>query len=264
MKIGAVLSPVPDIGLVLEAARAADEAGLDAVGLWDHYHSQRPDWGYVAGWSTLGAIAATTERVHVVPMVINSLHYDLGTIAKESSMLALASHGRFELGIGAGDWPAAFEAWGQPLPDSATRLAMLDVRVASLRQIWSGEPVTVKGKHVELSGAICTPAPVTAPRVVVGAGGSRRTMIQAIGYADEVNVYEDMDLVAMARRLAESSQSHPAVSVFVDWSMAQWPADPEARLQGLAVAGVDRVFVGIGGPNMPARIASLAEMASGG
>ena len=117
MKIGAVLSPVSDIGLVLEAARAADAAGLDAVGLWDHYHSQRPDWGYVAGWSTLGAIVAVTERVHVVPMVINSLHYELGTIAKELSMLALASHGRFELGIGAGDWPASFEAWGQPFPE---------------------------------------------------------------------------------------------------------------------------------------------------
>jgi alkanesulfonate monooxygenase SsuD/methylene tetrahydromethanopterin reductase-like flavin-dependent oxidoreductase (luciferase family) len=49
VRIGAVLSPVPEFGQVLDAARAADEAGLDAVGLWDHYHSQRPEWGYVAG-----------------------------------------------------------------------------------------------------------------------------------------------------------------------------------------------------------------------
>ena len=264
MKIGAVLSPVPDIGLVLEAARVADECGLDAVGLWDHYHSQQPEWGYVAGWATLGAMVATTRYVKVVPMVINSLHYELGTIAKESSMLALASGGRFELGIGAGDWPASFEAWGRPFPGSTDRLARLEETVGSLRMIWSGEAVTFKGKHVDLSGAICTPAPAVAPRVVVGAGGSKRTMLEAIGYADEINVYEDLALIEIARRLAESSPSHPAVSVFMDWSMMQWPADPEVRIEHLSAAGVDRVFVGVGGPNMPERIASLAEIRARG
>ena len=141
---------------------------------------------------------------------------------------------------------------------------MLDERVASLRQIWTGEPVTVKGRYVDLAGAICTPAPATRPRVVVGAGGSQRTMVQAIGYADEVNLYEDLALIALARRLAESSEVHPAVSVFLDWSMAQWPADPEPRIERLRVAGVDRIFVGIGGSDMPARISVLAEMASRG
>ncbi len=136
--------------------------------------------------------------------------------------------------------------------------------MASLRQIWSGGPVTVAGGHVNLSGAICTPAPAAAPRVVVGAGGSRRTMTDAIGYADEVNVYEDLGLIEMARRLAASSESHPAVSVFMDWSMMQWPADPEVRLERMSAAGVDRVFVGIGGPDMPARIALLAEIQSRG
>jgi alkanesulfonate monooxygenase SsuD/methylene tetrahydromethanopterin reductase-like flavin-dependent oxidoreductase (luciferase family) len=28
----------------VEAARAADEAGLDAVGFYDHYHSAKPEW----------------------------------------------------------------------------------------------------------------------------------------------------------------------------------------------------------------------------
>ncbi len=43
MRIGAILSPVADAARVLEAARAADDLGLDAVGLWDHYHSGRPE-----------------------------------------------------------------------------------------------------------------------------------------------------------------------------------------------------------------------------
>jgi hypothetical protein len=50
----------------------------------------------------------------------------------------------------------------------------------------------------------------------------------------------------------------------MDWSMMQWPADPEVRIERLSAAGIDRVFVGVGGPKMAAGIASLAEMASRG
>jgi alkanesulfonate monooxygenase SsuD/methylene tetrahydromethanopterin reductase-like flavin-dependent oxidoreductase (luciferase family) len=264
VRIGAVLSPVPEFGQVLDAARAADEAGLDAVGLWDHYHSQRPEWGYVAGWAALGAIVAVTERVHVVPMVINSLNYELGTIAKESSILALASGGRFELGIGAGDWPESFAAWGRTFPSLDDRQVRLAEKVAALRRIWSGESITMKGRHVELAGAICTPAPISPVRVVVGAGKSHRIAADAIGYADEINLYDDPELIATTRRLAESSGIAPAVSVFLDWSMGQWPADHEARIQRLRAQGIDRAFVSIGGSDMPARIASLAGLASRG
>ena len=108
MQIGAILSPIIDPATAIEAACAADREGLDAVGLWDHYHSPRPEWGYVAGWSMLAALAAATERVKIVPMVLNNLHYQLGVLAKETSTLALLSGGRFELGIGAGDWPDSF------------------------------------------------------------------------------------------------------------------------------------------------------------
>ncbi|MDQ3871436.1 MAG: LLM class flavin-dependent oxidoreductase, partial [Chloroflexota bacterium] len=116
MRIGAILSPVADWKLVLEAARAADELGLDAVGFWDHYHSPRPEWGYVCGWSAYGYVAAMTRRVRLVPMVLNNLHYEPGVLAKESSLLSIVSGGRFELAIGAGDWPQSFAAWGRPYP----------------------------------------------------------------------------------------------------------------------------------------------------
>jgi len=43
---------------------------------------------------------------------VNGLHHQLGVLAKESSVLSHISHDRFELGVGAGDWPASFRAWG--------------------------------------------------------------------------------------------------------------------------------------------------------
>jgi alkanesulfonate monooxygenase SsuD/methylene tetrahydromethanopterin reductase-like flavin-dependent oxidoreductase (luciferase family) len=70
MRIGAVLSPTGDWPAILEAAQLADRHGLDAIGFWDHYHSERPDWTYVCGWSAYGALAQATARIRLVPMVI--------------------------------------------------------------------------------------------------------------------------------------------------------------------------------------------------
>src|SRR4051794_39062038 len=102
MRMSAVLAPSADWRATLAAAAAADELGFEAIGLWDHYHSARSDWGYVAGWTAMGQLAAATRRVGLVQMVVNNLHYEPGVLAKETATLALTSAGRYELGIGAG------------------------------------------------------------------------------------------------------------------------------------------------------------------
>src|SRR5215213_3876821 len=114
MRVGVVLSPTGQWNEILRAAVRADERRLDAVGFYDHYHSERPEWAYVAGWAAYGALAAVTRRIRLVPMVLCQQHYDLGVLAKESSMLGIISGGRFELAIGAGDWPESFGHWGMP------------------------------------------------------------------------------------------------------------------------------------------------------
>jgi alkanesulfonate monooxygenase SsuD/methylene tetrahydromethanopterin reductase-like flavin-dependent oxidoreductase (luciferase family) len=259
VRIGAILSPVDDWTAVLEAARAADELGLDAVGFWDHYHSPRPEWGYVCGWSGYGYLAATTRRVRLVPMVLNNLHYEPGVLAKESSVLSIVSGGRFELAIGAGDWPASFAAWGRPYPDAVTRLALLEETVRSLQRIWTGEAVTLEGEHIRLVEAASTPAPPVPPRIVVGVGASRRTLASAVRYADEVNVYADRDVIEAARQAIEECGRSVELSVFLSWEWDKWPGDPRGELTRLTEVGVDRVLVSIGGSDMPDRLHRLAS-----
>src|SRR3954451_4077193 len=125
VRIGAVLAPVAEWASIVSAARRADELGFDALGLWDHYHSAKPEWGYVAGWSAMAGLAAATSTVRLVQMVVNSLHFEPGVLAKETSTLALISGGRFELGVGAGDWPESFGAWGRAYPERAERIQRL-------------------------------------------------------------------------------------------------------------------------------------------
>jgi alkanesulfonate monooxygenase SsuD/methylene tetrahydromethanopterin reductase-like flavin-dependent oxidoreductase (luciferase family) len=208
----------------------------------------------------LGAMAAATERVKLVPMVLNNLHYQLGVLAKESSTLALLSGGRFELGIGAGDWPGSFPPWGQPFPSVEERLGRLTESVAALRMLWAGGLVRVQGRWVQLDDAISTPAPEAAPRVVVGVGGSPRTLDAARDFADELNVYAGPDLIEAAAAVPRADGGRPSVSVFLSWEWDKWPDDPAGELHTLQERGASRAFVSLGAelPVMVQRIASLA------
>lgn len=257
MRIGAVLSPVDNWEWIRDAAVTADHLGVDSVGLWDHYHSERPDWGYVAGWSAHAALAQATERVRIIPAVLNTLHHELGVLAKESSMLSLISGGRFEMAVGAGDWSGSFAAWGQPFPERDDRIARLEEVVRLLRRLWAGEAVTFDGRFHRLSEALTAPAPSEPPKVVVGVGASMSLASAAIAYAVELNVYAEEALVTQARRLAADSGRHVPISVFLGWEWDKWPADPVSELDQWRHLGVDRVWVSLGADDMPSRLRKL-------
>jgi alkanesulfonate monooxygenase SsuD/methylene tetrahydromethanopterin reductase-like flavin-dependent oxidoreductase (luciferase family) len=260
MRIGAVLAPIVDFEAMLAAARRADELGFDAVGLWDHYHSPKPEWGYIAGWSAMSALAAATERVRLVQMVVNNLHFEPGVLAKETSTLALLSGGRFELGIGAGDWPESFAAWGKTYPPRDERVARLEEMVAILRRAWSGETFDFDGRFDSLQGACVTPAPSEPPRVVVGVGKSVALMESAVGWADELNLYADEAVVSRAQDQIARSGRGVDTSLFLPWEWDKWPADPVSELDRWHSLGIERCFVSLGSDDMPARLEELAPL----
>jgi alkanesulfonate monooxygenase SsuD/methylene tetrahydromethanopterin reductase-like flavin-dependent oxidoreductase (luciferase family) len=153
-------------------------------------------------------------------------------LAKETSMLAMLSRGRFELGIGAGDYFEEMHAWGVPVPKATERIEGLRETIQVLRRIWTGEAVTFEGKHLHIHHGLCVPAPETAPRVVVGIGSSRRLLHSAVEYADE-------DLMREARSAIDSSGRDVTLSTFV-WD---WRDDTEEKLKAWEQLGVERTFI---------------------
>ena len=214
IEVGVTFGPTGYWDDVVRAARLADERGLDAVGFWDHYQSERPEWELTCGWSAHGYLTAVTERVRLVPMVLCRPNYLLGVLAKESSILQIASAGRFELGIGAGDYPPEFTAWNVPYPPAEERMALLEESVLALREIWKGGLVTFDGEHVRLAGAACTLVAPVPPRVVVGAGSSRRLIDAAVRYVDEINVDGDRETVEYSQARVSAAGCSIPVSVF--------------------------------------------------
>lgn len=239
MRIGVNLGPTGDWKALLAAAQTADRSGFDTVGFLDHYHADKLEWPYICGWSAYGALAMTTSRIQLVPMVIDRLNYLPGVLAKEISTLSILSGGRFDLGIGAGDYFEEARAWGVEVPGAMARINGLKETITVLRQIWRGEKVNFQGEHLHLTAAASTPVPPTLPRIIVGAGSSRRLISSAVEYADELNVYADDALVRFARQEIEAAGRAVALSVFV-WD---WPENIEAALATWEQLGVERTYL---------------------
>ncbi len=239
MKIAVNIGPTGDWSAMLAAARAAESYGFDAVGTLDHYHAEQLEWSFISGWSAYGALAMATSRIKLTPMVIDHMNYLPGVIAKETATLSWVSNGRFELGIGAGDYFEEARAWGTPVPDASTRVSMLQETITALRMIWQGERVNFDGQHLHLKNAASTPIPIAMPRVVVGAGSSRRLIRSALTYADEINVYGDDELIRFALDEIAAAQRPIALSAFV-WD---WPEKIEEKLANWRQLGVQRTFL---------------------
>ena len=91
------------------ARRAADEGGIDLVGIQDHPYQ----WRYVDTWTLIAWLAARTERIRFFPDVANLPLRPPAVLAKAAASLDVLSGGRVELGLGAGAFWEAIGADGR-------------------------------------------------------------------------------------------------------------------------------------------------------
>jgi alkanesulfonate monooxygenase SsuD/methylene tetrahydromethanopterin reductase-like flavin-dependent oxidoreductase (luciferase family) len=127
---------------VLDAARAAEGGGFDGVWTWDHMSGAVHRAPHVLEcWTLLTAIAASTERVMIGPLVLNPANRDAGTLAAMAATLQHISGGRLLLGVGAGggaNTPYAEEqyALGRDAPPDPVRREATMRTIATLHDTW--------------------------------------------------------------------------------------------------------------------------------
>jgi alkanesulfonate monooxygenase SsuD/methylene tetrahydromethanopterin reductase-like flavin-dependent oxidoreductase (luciferase family) len=165
-----VVPDATDPESTVEAIIAADRAGLDLVGVQDHPYQRR----FFDTWTLLSYVAGRTERVRLVPDVINLPLRLPSLLAKSAASLDVLSGGRVELGIGAGGFWDAIEAMGGPRRTPKQSVDALEEAIAILRGFWSGErSVDFEGEHYRVSGAKPGPAPAHPIGIWIGAYGPR-------------------------------------------------------------------------------------------
>jgi alkanesulfonate monooxygenase SsuD/methylene tetrahydromethanopterin reductase-like flavin-dependent oxidoreductase (luciferase family) len=162
---------VPDAGApLLATAREVERRGLDYVAVQDHPYQRR----FVDTWTLLSMVAAVTERVGILPDVANLPLRPPAVLAKAAASLDVLCGGRVELGLGAGGFWDAIEAYGGPRRAPGDALAALAEGIEVIRKVWSGERnLRFEGRHYRLAGAQSGPVPAHPIGIWLGVYGPR-------------------------------------------------------------------------------------------
>ena len=169
IKFGYFLIPYADAPL-LSLAQEAERLGLDYIAVQDHPYQRR----FVDTWTLLSMIAATTSRIGLFPDVANLPLRPPAVMAKAAASIDALSGGRFELGLGAGNFWDAIEAYGGPRRSPGAALEALAEAVEVIRKVWSGERnLRFEGQHYRLRGAHSGPVPAHPINIWLGVYGSQ-------------------------------------------------------------------------------------------
>ncbi|HET9905388.1 MAG TPA: LLM class flavin-dependent oxidoreductase [Anaerolineales bacterium] len=169
IKFGYFLIPNADAPL-LSLAQEAERLGLDYIGIQDHPYQRR----FVDTFTLLSMIAATTSRIRLFPDVANLPLRPPAVLAKAAASIDILSEGRFELGLGAGGFWDAIEAYGGSKRSPGEALEAFAEAIEVIRTVWSGERnLRFDGQHYHLRGAHSGPVPAHPIGIWLGVTGPR-------------------------------------------------------------------------------------------
>jgi alkanesulfonate monooxygenase SsuD/methylene tetrahydromethanopterin reductase-like flavin-dependent oxidoreductase (luciferase family) len=181
-----VLSDLPQIGVqlpeverdvrwpeLLAIARTAEACGFDSLWVGDHMlyrgdgREERGPWDV---WTVLAALAASTVRVRLGPLVASTAFHPPGLVARMAATIDEVSGGRFVLGLGTGWNETEFRAFGIPYDK---RVARFEEAFTIVRRLLAGERVTFDGRFQRVEDAVLLPRPRRRVPLMVGSGGPR-------------------------------------------------------------------------------------------
>jgi F420-dependent oxidoreductase-like protein len=195
----------------LAIVRRAEAAGFEAFFRSDHYQSFPGETGNPTtdAWAVLAGLARDTQRIGIGALVSPVTFRRTGNLAKVITTVDEMSGGRVEFGLGAGWHDEEHAQLGLPFPPIEDRGDMLEESLQVLLGLW-GEPDgwSFDGKHIQIRNSQFYPKPVDTPdrprlpngaarpRLLIGGGGTPRSMRIAARFADEFNLSSSSPSVA--------------------------------------------------------------------
>lgn len=228
-------------GLLADLAVRAEGAGWDGFFVWDHVVVA--DGVPVADpWICLGAIARTTARIRLGPMVAALPRHRPWIVARQSVSLDRLSGGRMILGVGLGSPPAEeFGTFHDPT-DVRIRAAMLDEGLDIIEGVWSNRPFGYEGSHYRLEETTFSPPSLQQPRIPIWVAGmvpNRRPFRRAARYDGVFPMRSDMAAMTPAevRTVKAYVDEHRSTSGPYDYVLAGGPLGND-EYHELAAAGL--------------------------
>ncbi|GLY70081.1 LLM class F420-dependent oxidoreductase [Amycolatopsis taiwanensis] len=267
----------PDLTVQLgRIAAAADRFGVDTLWVPDHLLQADPqltlDGEMPEAYTTLGFLAARTERVRLGTMVTGATFRPPAVTVKAVTTLDVLSGGRAWFGIGAGHHEGEARAMGLPFPPTGERFERMEETVRIALHMWSGEGGGFEGKHYHLENPVSSPQPVRRPPILIGGAGERRTLRLVAQYADACNVFDIPDggrtvkhkLAVLARHCAEIGRPYEEIDKTISTRLnpAESATEFAARCARFTELGIDHAVVLSPHPWTEADVALVAEAAA--
>lgn len=164
---------------VVDTARRAEQVGFEKLWISDHFHP----WLDAQGespfvWTVIGAIGATTELEVTTAVTCPIMRIHPAIVAQAAATTAALMPGRFRFGIGSGE-ALNEHVLGDKWPIAGERLDMLEEAVEVIRELWTGEPVTHRGRHYTVENARLYTLPAEPPPILMSAFGPRALELAA-------------------------------------------------------------------------------------
>ncbi len=270
------VDPADLFDVVARQAVEADESGFDTVMVMDHFYQLpglgTPDQEMLECYTLLAALAQHTSRVRLSALVTGNTYRNPTLLAKIITTLDVVSHGRAQLGIGAGWYELEHDALGYEFGTFTDRFQRLEEALVIILGMLRGERPSLDGVWYQVRDAINSPAPIGRIPVMIGGSGERKTLRMVAQYADESNLIcarEDVGrkLAALAGHCAELGRDRSEITVSYQRSACVAPtheqavAEAEAYLARIGPAGDNfRRYAVVGTPDEVAEeFASLLE-----
>ncbi|OBI00435.1 LLM class flavin-dependent oxidoreductase [Mycobacterium sp. E2733] len=167
---------------IVERARHAEASGFDGMAFIDHLEAPGlPDESIWEAMGIAGWVAAKTERLRIGHLVLCDAFRHPALLAKQAVTLSDASEGRFDLGLGAGSWPAEFTRFDVGRQDPVARVEQLQRHIELIKQYWGDEAGEAEGKAAQ--------APRRSHPIPLILGGTGPRMMEVVRtYADWWNL----------------------------------------------------------------------------
>ncbi len=190
--LGVCFPPTFAPELLLPFARAADDAGVPELWVWEDCFKE-------SGIASAAAVLASTERLSVGVGILPVPLRNVALTAMELATLARLFPGRLLPGIGHGVQPWMAQVGAQV----ESPLTLLREYAVALRALLAGGPVSAAGRYVTLDEVELTWPPTTVLPVYGGSVGPRSLAVIAEQLDGLVLAWSSTDQIAAARAMID-------------------------------------------------------------
>ena len=195
MRFGFWPNPRSDYEATRTLAQHAEATGWDGVWLADHFLPDEDELIPVHEcWITMAALARDVPRVRLGSLVTGNPYRHPAVLANMVATLDQLSGGRIVLGLGSGWQKNEHEAYGFEFGTAGYRLKKLDEACQIIKGLFNNDYFDFDGEYYQLTNAPLEPKPKQENLpLMVGGGGEKVTLRIAAKYADEWNVWGNVD-----------------------------------------------------------------------